>query len=390
MYFTRLAAALAGLVATATAGYFDRNDYADNAMWDRYVQKGEHFKCLMVATDVGAGFLIQDTRKPPSAASRWTGDLQQELKTWFWHEGPTKRGTNCDCDKMRLTNVFQGLGLNGKPMWSDEGQPAGGDNVCANIEHINSYDFIDPTADKKIKKAPKLQKYKVGEKEFSATGAFFEFAWNFNGGAIIGKNLEGPAVAAKWNWANDGPWTKEDLPVLSHCSEIYWAYWARGNPNIRGLRIYGAHNVVNDATSKLVARAFRNKDVEKLTSWPGVEFAAGTPEGTALIGSPISASIVHMLVGHKAELGIKHITKVTVVTQDPLPSRIEPKFKEMHLFFHIEDVPADKIPEDKPGEEKSGDKDVMMGLTSRVRRIVRSLDRRSEGDNVVRVHKFRF
>jgi cold shock CspA family protein len=97
-----------------------------------------------------------------------------------------------------------------------------------------------------------------------------------------------------------------------------------------------------------------------------------------------------MLVGHKAELGIKHITKVTIVTQDPLPSRIEPKFKEMDVFFHIEDVPPDEVEDEKPGEEKPGDNGQgrAMGLGGET--MARSLHVRSEGGDVVRVHTFSF
>tara|TARA_R110002003_G_scaffold56_4_gene5076 strand:+ start:2785 stop:3204 length:420 start_codon:yes stop_codon:yes gene_type:complete len=59
-----------------TAGYFDPKNAADNNMWTEYIKKGEHMKCIMEATDAGAGFLVEDTRKPPSAASPWTGDLK--------------------------------------------------------------------------------------------------------------------------------------------------------------------------------------------------------------------------------------------------------------------------------------------------------------------------
>jgi hypothetical protein len=89
------------------------------------------------------------------------------MKTWFWHEGEMKkRGTSCDFDKMRLTNVFQGLGLNTQPRFQDDGQPAGGDNDCLTIEHYDAKDYIDPSADKKKMKPYAEQKYKVGEKEY--------------------------------------------------------------------------------------------------------------------------------------------------------------------------------------------------------------------------------
>jgi len=52
-----------------------------------------------------------------------------------------------------------------------------------------------------------------------------------------------------------------------------------------------------------------------------------------------------MLLAHKAELGIKRISRVTVVTSEAKErSRFgEKPRKDLHLFFGIEDVPPDKI-----------------------------------------------
>jgi hypothetical protein len=202
-----------------------------------------------------------------------------------------------------------------------------------------------------------------------ATGAYYEFVVNAKGGGmyhpartihlliepgIIAKNLLSPGVAVvdSANWgrkANPG-----ELPDLSHASEIFWGYWIRDNPNGRNLRVYGAYNIVNDDTVLLVARAFKNAKEEKLSPWPGVSFDGTSDEGKALIGSPIGATVAHLLIGHKAELGIKHISRVVVVTNE-VPKK--PKFGErprndLHMFFEIVDVPADKITPDKPEEAK--------------------------------------
>jgi len=56
-------------------GDFDPSKYADQATWDKYVKKGDHLLCLMAASDRAAGYLEHDTRDPPSAASKWAGDL---------------------------------------------------------------------------------------------------------------------------------------------------------------------------------------------------------------------------------------------------------------------------------------------------------------------------
>ena len=58
---------------------FDPAKYANDVMWKNYVEvKGEHLVCLMQATDKGAGFLQEDKRTTPSAASPWAGDLKSE------------------------------------------------------------------------------------------------------------------------------------------------------------------------------------------------------------------------------------------------------------------------------------------------------------------------
>jgi hypothetical protein len=59
---------------------FNIKNFATDAVWNRYVAKGNRLACLMTATDAGAGFLIQDSREPPSAASSWTGDLRRTQK----------------------------------------------------------------------------------------------------------------------------------------------------------------------------------------------------------------------------------------------------------------------------------------------------------------------
>jgi hypothetical protein len=68
------------------------------------------------------------------------------------------------------------------------------------------------------------------------------------------------------------------------------------------------------------------------------------------IGSPIGGSIAALLFQHKAELGLKHITKATVVYDsnpdvDRRGKRLRPW---LYIVYHIEDVP--------PNEEKKPDK----------------------------------
>jgi hypothetical protein len=86
-----------------------------------------------------------------------------------------------------------------------------------------------------------------------------------------------------------------------------------------------------------------------------------------------------MLIQHKAELGIKRVSKVTVVTNEPSPKKNRKLNKEMHIFFSFEDVPADSVT--KPGEEK---RTVVRREMGRVESKLLSV--RDEGRNMVREH----
>lgn len=167
--------------------------------------------------------------------------------------------------------------------------------------------------------------------------------------AIIAMNLETPLIGTKYNWPNIA--THDQLPALRFCSDILWGYWCNNNPSVRNLRIYGAYNVVNDETASLAARALISNGHETLEPWPGVSFDRSSPEGQALIGSPLGATAAHLLLGHKAELGVKWIKRVEVFTNDKRMDGIVPKHKEMHLFFHVEDVPEDEVVDPEKEEE---------------------------------------
>ncbi|KAL6708410.1 hypothetical protein ACN47E_002673 [Coniothyrium glycines] len=359
---------------------FDPKVYASDAIWQRHVEKGNHLICLMQATDKGAGYLTMDNKKPPSAASRWTGDMQKDLDRWFWHNAIWDEGWECDWERQGLKTVFDALGLNAKPAFEDDGTPLDGHNDCLAIQHYDQED-VDEDDEWGQMKPVTEQKYKVDGKEYMATGAFYLFAMNKIDGAIIAKNIQSPSVAVleSHNWGRAA--APGELPDLRFCSDIYWAYWTHNNPNVRKLKVYGAHHVINDETMLLATRAMKNKQVSKLSEWPGVSFSAEEDEGKALIGSPLGATIAHMLVAHKAELGIKHITKITIVTDTPKKARFGEKWiADMHIFFEIADMPADRIPKDEPDEKLSPR--VVGGLEgSRTLRI------HSRGRHILRVHK---
>lgn len=59
----------------------------------------------------------------------------------------------------------------------------------------------------------------------------------------------------------------------------------------------------------------------------------------------MGATIAHMLIQHKLELGIKYISRVTVVANESKfgGDSVGPPIRDMHMFFEIEDVPVDEI-----------------------------------------------
>jgi hypothetical protein len=118
-------------------GDFDTSIIANEALWDKYLQKGNHLMCLMEATDRGAGFLSQDTRQPPSAASRWTGDMIAERKTWYWHSEDVEQGWDGDFEAQGLKTAFEGLGIGAKSKFDYDRNPQVGSNMCYNVQHYD-------------------------------------------------------------------------------------------------------------------------------------------------------------------------------------------------------------------------------------------------------------
>lgn len=111
----------------ATAFWGD--DLASDADWEKYTLKGGALMCGLAGTDRTAGRQIRDTRNPPSAASVWTGDLGQELDTWYWREmSPSSKGCQLQ-EYWEFRVMLAALGLNGRP------RSEGGDNVCSRVEH---------------------------------------------------------------------------------------------------------------------------------------------------------------------------------------------------------------------------------------------------------------
>jgi hypothetical protein len=96
-----------------------------------------------------------------------------------------------------------------------------------------------------------------------------------------------------------------------------------------------------------------------------------------------------MISRHKAELGVKHISKVIVVTNElpGRPSLGERPKEDLNIFFHIDDVPKDDITNDKPKDETPPPEEGPGGKPGQERNV--RYESRKERDGL-RVHMFKY
>ncbi|EDU43710.1 conserved hypothetical protein [Pyrenophora tritici-repentis Pt-1C-BFP] len=337
------------------------DDPASPEDWQKYTAKGGALMCGLEGSDQTAGRLMGDTRQPPSAASKFNGDLQTELQDWYWR--PVHPATySCSISQhWQIPHAVESLGLSGTS------KAQGGDNECFRTEHW------DPERrDDDGNQIPAVnQRYTVPgySKQYRATKAHYEFGVNTKAGAIHGIYLEGPQASAKGLWGKLPK--KDELPELRAFSDVIWGYWNRNNPDIKNIRYFFMVGISNDLMNELIASSLTNKKA-RLAKWPGTEFSTATDEGHALLGSPNGAAFAYFLMQHKAQLGQKTITKITVFRPD---NDDDLDFVDASLVFHVEDGP-----EPPP--------DAMAGTDTEDAHIVRkSTTANVDNKDVVQVHE---
>ncbi|KAF1956344.1 hypothetical protein CC80DRAFT_362839, partial [Byssothecium circinans] len=298
------------------------DEIAEDELWDKASCKGGRLVAAMLGTDEDAGKLIDDKRTPPSAASHWQGDLKSELAKWGWTDFPTN---NLD-DELRgdfdgfwhVESVTHALRLNGKP---------GKDNVVYHVEHWDPH-----KKDFKGNEIPmEQQTYEVDGKTYRATGARYLFVVNYLSGVIYAQYVTSPMHGARYHWYRDAK--NEELPSLNKMSDILWGYWFRNNPNVRSIKYFWVQDIANFHTSEIIARVLHDAG-KKLSVWPGATFDMKSEAGQAILGSDNGASFAWFLLQHKAQLGQKWISKVSVFMNDK-----GDEFQEPDLIFHVEDRP---------------------------------------------------
>ncbi|KAK1908835.1 hypothetical protein P3342_006714 [Pyrenophora teres f. teres] len=339
------------------------DDTASAEDWKTYKAKGGALMCGLEGSDQAAGRLIGDTRQPPSAASKFNGDLQTELQDWYWRRVDPATYSCSFSQHWQFPRAMESLGLSGTS------KAQGGDNECFRTEHW------DPERrDGNGNQIPVVnQWYTVPgySKQYRATKAHYEFGVDTKGGAIYGIFLEAPQASAKRLWGKVP--IKNELPELRAFSDVIWGYWNRNNPDIKNIRYFFMVGISNDLTNQLIASSLVNKKTE-LTEWPGIEFSTATDEGHALLGSPNGTAFAYFLMQHKAQLGQKTITKITVFRPE---NDDELEFVDASLVFHVEDGP-----EPPPDDGAMADTD-----TENAHVVRKSATTNFDKKNVVQVHE---
>ncbi|KAF3043373.1 hypothetical protein E8E12_001895 [Didymella heteroderae] len=338
------------LVATAETDW-DPDDIATDATWAKYRAKGHWYGCLLDMKDELCGRALGDMRNPPSAESIWQGDLRQSILDWGWYDAFYDSDISCNFRdstmdgvydaKIKIQTALEALGLS----WLPFGK--GGDNECHSVEHYDENLLPDEgEGDYKCKnpfrnashqvKLIEDQTYMVGGRSYPATGAYYRFAVNTRGGALFAQNMKKPQAAAEEELGRTIP--ENQLPHLQRASDIMWSYWERNNANPQNLRYYFVNYIKNDETLPLIARALRNHGLNTVPRWPGLELGMHTDEAEAILGSPVGATIAHLLLQHKSTFGVKNFGGITIF-RDNYPEKYLP---EIHLLFKIIDVPFDE------------------------------------------------
>lgn len=117
--------------------------------------------------------------------------------------------------------------------------------------------------------------------------------------AIFAKDIMSPKFATRGQWSWNRESTEGEWPLLRRGSDIMWSYWFKGNPNVKGLRMYSAHSIINVESNLLAPRAFMETGLNHLNQWPGHTFDTATDEGKALLSKPKPAM---SMVDHMQQL----------------------------------------------------------------------------------------
>jgi hypothetical protein len=218
--------------------------------------------------------------------------------------------------------------------------------------------------------------------------------------------LENPLHAANNNWEYQDP-DDTNLPQLRRASDIMFAFWLRNNPDPKNLKYYIVNDVRKDETMPIIVSLLAGRGITTVPFWPGrvalkmgdqdfAKVVLGTSnkkcvrevccftDRNGILGTPIGATLGHMLLQHKKELGRKHVTEVLVFRDELKMIADQPA---VQIVFRIEDVPPPE-PE-KPGKPGEKPDEEMSDVQGPCGVQVRPLVRRDDKNSMLHVNEFR-
>ena len=127
----------------------------------------------------------------------------------------------------------------------------------------------------------------------------------------------GPAFKMEKKYKDQPKAQWPPLVPLRQWSDVVFLQWkdlfktSNAKDDITDLRYVFRITISNEDSTALILKAVKNKGAE-FGYWPGTEFEPQSDEFKAILGSPNGAGVAWFLIDHKAQLGMKTVSKITV------------------------------------------------------------------------------
>ncbi|KAJ5001158.1 hypothetical protein K4K48_001686 [Colletotrichum sp. SAR 10_66] len=262
------------------------------------VQKGAYLKSLFPLSDSAAkqqnsGVTVATPWQDPRAVERWGWTRQMTWAPFSTEDTGSDSGFDSDSEDYEEFDTSPGFGNLLDVTFADPRYPVDpAENGLSTYMHANNFYKRDGTS--------------VG----AATGASYQNVLNPRSGAIIFDRNFSPRFQIEKNGIGDVP----DLEQLSDMVYFQWldSCQAKGiHPS--NVKLIYRSNVTYRPSFNVVLQALYNKGHQFVPGWNDrVILSMDTDEGLAILGSTHGAGAALFLIQHKAALGNKKITEVTV------------------------------------------------------------------------------
>ncbi|KAK4992137.1 hypothetical protein LTR50_001315 [Elasticomyces elasticus] len=163
----------------------------------------------------------------------------------------------------------------------------------------------------------------TGDVTYKPNDAYYQQTLNPTQGLIIAWGVYGPAYQGpRLSPPNPGPY-----PPFSRLSDITAVVWREGaraaGTDPRNFKYYISPQIVNGRSKDVIRRALTDAGVptDPPPAWPGHRWTTDADSAAAILASPNGAALAWLLIQHKATLGVKTITAVTVFRDEGATSK---------------------------------------------------------------------